>query len=40
MDKVTKNKRGLNQSLFKSQNKFRKIPLFVIFYLSIFDDAM
>ena len=28
-----------HQSLFKSQNKFRKIPLFVIYYLTKFDDV-
>ena len=29
------------QSLFRSQNKFRKIPLFIIYYyLTNFDDAM
>ena len=27
-----------HQSLFKLQNKFRKIPLFVIYYLTNFDD--
>ena len=27
-------------SLFKLQNKFRKVPLFVIYYLTKFDDAM
>ena len=27
-----------HQSLFKLQNKFRKIPLFVIYYLTKFDD--
>ena len=29
-----------HQSLFRSQNKFRKIPLFVIYYLTKFDDVM
>ena len=28
-----------HQSLFRSQNKFRKIPLFVIHYLTKFDDV-
>ena len=27
-----------DQSLFRSQNQFRKIPLLVIYYLSKFDD--
>ena len=27
-----------NQSLFRLQNKFRKIPLLVIYYLTMFDD--
>ena len=27
-----------DQSLFRSQNKFRKIPLFAIYYLTNFDD--
>ena len=29
-----------NQLLFRLQNKFRKIPLFVIYYLTKFDDVM
>ena len=29
-----------HQSLFRSQNKFRKIPLFVIYYLTKFDDVI
>ena len=29
-----------DQSLFRSQNKFRKIPLFVIYYLTKFDDVI
>ena len=29
-----------DQSLFMSQNKFKKIPLFVIYYLTKFDDVM
>ena len=28
------------RSLFRSRNKFRKIPLFVIYYLIQFDDVM
>ena len=28
------------QSLFRLQNKFRKIPLFVMYYLTKFDDVM
>ena len=29
-----------HQSLFRSQNKFRKIPLFVIYYLTKSDDVI
>ena len=29
-----------NQSLFRLQNKFRKIPLLVIYYLNKFDDII
>ena len=29
-----------DQLLFSSQNKFRKIPLFVLYYLTKFDDVM
>ena len=29
-----------DQSLFRLQNKFRKIPLLVIYYLTKFDDVM
>ena len=29
-----------DQSLFRLQNKFRKIPLFVIYYMTKFDDVM
>ena len=29
-----------NQSLFRLQNKFRKIPLLVIYYLTKFDDII
>ena len=32
--------RTSDQLLFRSQNKFRKIPLFVIYYLTKFDDIM
>ena len=41
MDKVTKDKRSgtSHQSLCWSQNKFRKIALFVIYCLTKFDDV-
>ena len=29
-----------HQSLFKPQNKFRKIPLFAMYHLTKFDDVM
>ena len=29
-----------DQSLFRLQNKFKNIPLFVIYYLTKFDDGM
>ena len=29
-----------NQSLFRLQNKFRKIPLLAIYYLTKFDDVI
>ena len=29
-----------DQSLFRLQNKFRKIPLLVMYYLTKFDDVM
>ena len=29
-----------DQSLFGLQNKFKKIPLFVIYYLTMFDNVM
>ena len=29
-----------DQSLFRLQNKFRKIPLLVMYYLTKFDDAI
>ena len=28
-----------DQSLFRLRNKFRKIPLFVVYYLTKFDDV-
>ena len=37
------NKKGLrtsDQSLFRLENKFRKIPLLVIYYLIKFDDII
>ena len=43
MDKVIKKQRRSwtgHQSLLRSRNKFRKIPLFVIYYLTKFDDEM
>ena len=38
MDKIIKNKRG--QSLFRLQNKFRKIRLLVMYYMTKFDDII
>ena len=35
-----KGPRTSNQSLFRLQNKFRKIPLLVIYYLTKFDDII
>ena len=29
-----------DQSFFRSQNKFRKIPLLVVYYLTKFDDVI
>ena len=29
-----------DQSLFRLRNKFRKIPLLVMYYLTMFDDVM
>ena len=29
-----------DRSLFSLQNKFRKIPLFIIYYMTKFDDVM
>ena len=43
MDKVIKKKKGSgtsDQSFLKLRNKFRKIRLFVIYYLTKFDDVM
>ena len=42
-DKVIKNKKGSgtkDQSLFRLQNKFDNIPLFLIYYPTTFDDLM
>ena len=41
MNKIIKNKGPgtSDQSLFKLQNKFRKIPVLVMFYLTKFDDV-
>ena len=30
----------IDQSLFRLRNKFRKIPLLVIYYLTTFDDVI
>ena len=38
MDKIIKDKKGLE--LFKLRSKFRKIPLFNMYYLTKFDDAV
>ena len=43
MDKVIKSKKGpgtSDQSLSRLQNKFRKITLLVIYYLTKFDDIL
>ena len=40
--KTSKKQKGSgtsHQLLFRPQNKFRKIPLFVIYYLTKFDDV-
>ena len=40
MNKIIKNQKGpgtSDQSLFRLQNKFRKIPLLVMYYLTKFD---
>ena len=29
-----------DRSIFRLRNKFKKIPLFVIYYLTMFDDVM
>ena len=39
MDKIMKNKRGL-ELVTSRKNKFRKIPLSVIYYLTKFDDII
>ena len=44
MDKITKNNKGLvisdsDQSLFRLQSKFGKIPQLVMYYLTKFDDV-
>ena len=42
MDKVIQKQKGSgtsDQSLLRSRNKFRKILLFVIYYLTRFDDV-
>ena len=36
----TKGPRTSDQLLFRLQNKFREIPLLVIYYLTKFDDMM
>ena len=43
MDKVIKKQKGSgtsDQLLFWLRNKFKNIPLFVIYYLTKFDDVM
>ena len=41
MDKILKKGSGTSdQSLFRLQNKFRKTPLFVMYYLTKFDDVI
>ena len=43
MDKIIKNKIGpgtSDQSLFRLQNKFRKVPFLVMYYLTKFDDVI
>ena len=43
MDKVIKNQKvsgASDQSLFRLQNKFQNIPLFVTYYLTKLDDVM
>ena len=40
LSKVIKNKRDNDQSLFRLQNKFRKISLLVIYYLTKSDDII
>ena len=38
--KKEKGSGAIHESLFRPQNKSRKIPLFVIYYLTKFDDVM
>ena len=40
MDKVVKNKRGQELVSSGHETKFRKIPLFAMYYLTKFDDFM
>ena len=43
LDKVIKKQKGSvpsDRSLFRLQNKLRKIPFFIIYYLTKFDDVM
>ena len=43
MDKVIEKQKGpgtSDQSLFRLQHKFRKLPLSVIYYLTKFDDVI
>ena len=43
MGRIIKNKRGLELVTSRSsgyKNKFKNIPLFVIYYLTKFDDVM
>ena len=40
MDKVIKGSGTSDQSLFRLWNKFRKIPQFVVYYQTKFDDVM
>ena len=37
---LLKQKRSSDQSLFRLQKKFRKIPLLVIYYLTKFEDIL
>ena len=38
-DQKQKGPRTSHQSLFRLQNKFRKVPLLVLYYLTKFDDV-